>query len=77
MFRSVRSPGAVAPHLFRSVSYDVTKDFAPITLVARSPTILVANSSVPAANLAEFVAYAKAQPAAVRRRSRLRVRRAT
>lgn len=62
---SDRSALAVAPHLYESVPYDPVKDFSPITLAALSPTILVAHPSVPAANLAEFLAYAKGQASEV------------
>jgi tripartite-type tricarboxylate transporter receptor subunit TctC len=59
---SDRSALAVAPHLYKSVPYDTTRDFSPITLAALTPTLLVAHPSVPAANLREFLAFAKAQP---------------
>lgn len=57
-----RSAVAVAPHLYKSLPYDVAKDFAPITLVALSPSLLVANPIVPADNLNEFLGYARSQP---------------
>lgn len=44
------------------VAYDVAKDFAPITLVVTVPEMLVVASNVPANNMAELVALAKAQP---------------
>jgi tripartite-type tricarboxylate transporter receptor subunit TctC len=44
------------------VAYDVPKDFAPITLVVTVPEMLVVASNVPANNMAELVALAKAQP---------------
>ena len=44
------------------VSYDVAKDFAPITLVATVPEMLVVGGNVPAKNMSELVALAKAQP---------------
>ena len=44
------------------VGYDVDKDFAPITLVTTVPEMLVVASNVPAKNMAELVALAKAQP---------------
>ena len=44
------------------VPYDVVKDFAPITLVVTVPEMLVVASNVPANNMAELVALAKAQP---------------
>lgn len=44
------------------VPYDVAKDFAPVTLVVTVPEMLVVASNVPANNMAELVALAKAQP---------------
>jgi tripartite-type tricarboxylate transporter receptor subunit TctC len=44
------------------VAYDVHKDFAPVTLVTTVPEMLVVASNVPANNMAELVALAKAQP---------------
>jgi len=62
---SDRSALAVAPHLYKSVAYDPVRDFAPVTLVALAPTLLVANPSVPADTLSEFLAFAKKQPLGV------------
>jgi len=42
--------------------YDVAKDFAPVTLVTTVPEMLVVASNVPAKDMAELVALAKAQP---------------
>ena len=42
--------------------YDLAKDFTPIINVAISPYALVVNSAVPAKDLKEFIAYAKANP---------------
>jgi tripartite-type tricarboxylate transporter receptor subunit TctC len=44
------------------VAYDVHKDFAPVTLVTTVPEMLVLATNVPAKNMAELVALAKAQP---------------
>src|SRR3954469_8739328 len=44
------------------VPYDVNRDFAPVTLVVTVPEMLVVTSNVPANNMAELVALAKAQP---------------
>jgi tripartite-type tricarboxylate transporter receptor subunit TctC len=52
----------VNPTLYRSVPYDVGRDFAPVTVVAAVPNILVVHPSIPARNLAEFIAYAKMHP---------------
>jgi tripartite-type tricarboxylate transporter receptor subunit TctC len=56
---------AIRPHLFRSLPYDPEKDFAPITVLASSPSFLISHPSVPATNLGEFIAYAKRQPGGV------------
>jgi tripartite-type tricarboxylate transporter receptor subunit TctC len=52
----------VNPSLYHNVPYDVGKDFAPVTVVAAVPNILVVHPSIPARNLTEFIAYAKAHP---------------
>ena len=44
------------------VKYDPVKDFAPISQLGSSPQVLLVNAKVPAKTVAEFVAYAKAQP---------------
>jgi tripartite-type tricarboxylate transporter receptor subunit TctC len=59
LLMSDRSALTVAPHLYKSVPYDAAKDFAPITLAALAPTMLVAHPSVPANTLSELLAYAK------------------
>ena len=53
---------AVNPNLHAKLPYDAVKDFAPITLVASAPSVLVVNPSVPARSIAEFTAYARANP---------------
>lgn len=52
----------VAPALYSPSPYDIVKDFAPITMLGTVPSVLVVNPRVPAKNLAEFIAYAKAHP---------------
>lgn len=52
---------AVSMSLYAKLGYDLEKDLAPISLVANVPHILVANPSIPARNLAEVIAYLKAQ----------------
>jgi tripartite-type tricarboxylate transporter receptor subunit TctC len=53
---------ATNPSLYKSLPFDVKKDFAPISLTAFIPNLLVVHPSVPAKNVAEFIAYAKANP---------------
>ena len=45
--------------------YDTVKDFAPVATIASSELVLVVHPSVPATNLKEFIAFAKAKPGAV------------
>ena len=52
---------AISPTM-EKVAYDVMKDFAPITLVATVPEMLVVASNVPAKTMSELVTLAKAQP---------------
>jgi len=54
---------AIAPTLYGAkLTYDVFKDFTPITLAAKFPTVIMIHPSVPAQNAKEFVALAKSQP---------------
>ena len=59
------SSHAAAVSLYRKLSYDPLKDFAPITLYAQVPLVFIAHPSVPAATLREFVDYAKKRPGAI------------
>jgi tripartite-type tricarboxylate transporter receptor subunit TctC len=54
------STHAVNPSLYAKMPYDAIRDFAPITLVAITPNVLVVNASLPVNSAREFVAYAKA-----------------
>ena len=56
------STHAVAAGAYSKLPYDPVKHFAPISLVAVTPYLLVVNPQVPASTLAEFVALAKSQP---------------
>ncbi len=50
------------PSLFDKLPYDTLRDFAPVALVASAPLVLIVPASVPAKNVRELVALAKAQP---------------
>ncbi len=52
----------IAPALSSSVPFDPVKDFAPVALTATVPLVLAINPGVPAKNLQEFLAYARANP---------------
>ena len=56
------STHAVNPSLYAKMPYDPVKDFAPITLIAITPNVLVVNASSPVQNVKEFIAYTKANP---------------
>ena len=53
---------AINQALYPKLSYDVVRDFAPITLVASAPNVFVVHPAVPARTVAEFIALAKKEP---------------
>ena len=53
---------AVNVTLFKNLPYDPVHDFIPLAMAAATPFVLVVNPKVPAMTVAEFIAYAKAQP---------------
>ena len=53
---------AVNPNLHAKLPYDPVTDFAPITLIASAPSVLVVHPAVPARTIEEFTALAKANP---------------
>jgi tripartite-type tricarboxylate transporter receptor subunit TctC len=52
----------VNPSLYPKIPYDPYKDFAPVTLAAVSPNVLVIHPSIPASNVKELIAFLKANP---------------
>lgn len=56
---------AANPSLYAKLPYSAERDLAPVGLIARFPMILVVNADVPVKTLAEFTAWAKAQPGAL------------
>jgi tripartite-type tricarboxylate transporter receptor subunit TctC len=53
---------AINPWLYKKLSYDPAKDFAPVGLIGAVPLMVVVHPSVPARTLAELVALAKSKP---------------
>lgn len=53
---------AVNPFIFPKLPYDPIKDFTPITLISKVPSLYVVHPDLPVKNLKEFVAYAKSKP---------------
>ena len=52
----------ISPSLYPSLGFDPAKDFAPVTMVAYSPHILVVNPSIPVATVKELIALAASKP---------------
>ncbi len=55
----------IIPSLFPNVRYDPVKDFTPVTLATRQPYIAVVHPSLPAKNIRELIALARARPGQV------------
>ena len=64
LFGTIATHG-ILPVLQKPAPYDALKDFAPVTLVAITPNVLVANPQVPVRNLAELLALARAKPGTI------------
>jgi tripartite-type tricarboxylate transporter receptor subunit TctC len=52
----------ISVSLYDKLSYDVTKDFTPVSLAAFTPSVLVVHPSLPVRNVKELIALAKKQP---------------
>ena len=48
--------------LYSKLPYDAVKDLAPVAMIGRTPNVMVVTQSAPIRNVAEFIAYAKANP---------------
>jgi tripartite-type tricarboxylate transporter receptor subunit TctC len=53
---------AANPAIYKNLPYDPVKSFAPVSLMAIVPSVLVVNPSLPVASAAELIAYAKTHP---------------
>lgn len=60
----ISSPGAltILPHMRKGLPYDTLRDFTPVSLISVGPFVLMTHPSVPAKNIRELIALAKAQP---------------
>ena len=56
---------AIAPNLYKKLPFDAQRDFAMVAYVGYVPNVLVVHPSIPAKNIAELVAIAKAKPGAL------------
>jgi tripartite-type tricarboxylate transporter receptor subunit TctC len=52
----------ISPSLYKKLGYDPVKDFAPITLLAEIPNLLIVRQALPVTTVREFVDYARANP---------------
>ena len=55
-------PTAYGPFLYKKMPYDTVKDLVPIVVTSTQPNVLAVNAALPIKNVAELVAYAKANP---------------
>jgi len=52
----------INPYVRRNIPFDIAKDLAPVSLVAKVPNILVSHPSLPARSMQELIAFVKARP---------------
>ena len=62
LFMAVDTNLVVNPNLYTNLAYDPFRDFAAISVLAKVPLVLVANPKVPANNVRELIAFARAHP---------------
>jgi len=62
LFVSSLGPFVIAPHLYKSVPYDPTRDFDLLTVAVQAPNVLVVPESSPHKSVAELIAHLKSQP---------------
>jgi tripartite-type tricarboxylate transporter receptor subunit TctC len=62
LLMTTAGPHGINPSLYRKLGYDAVKDFAPVSLVAMVPNILVVNNSLPVKDVQGLIAYAKSNP---------------
>ena len=56
---------AINPALYAKLPYDASRDFAPVTLIAKAPYLMVVTPGLPVKSVQDFIAYAKARPGQV------------
>ena len=59
------STHTINPSLYKSLPFDFQRDIVPVAGLAELPLVLVVDPRLPAKNITEFVAYAKANPGKV------------
>jgi tripartite-type tricarboxylate transporter receptor subunit TctC len=58
----ISTPFSINVSIYNQLPYDTRKDFAPISLIAMYPNILVVSPNLPAKSVSDLIAYAKAKP---------------
>jgi tripartite-type tricarboxylate transporter receptor subunit TctC len=58
----VGTPNAINATFYDKLNYNFIRDIAPVAGIVREPNVMVANPSVPAKTVPDFIAYAKANP---------------
>jgi tripartite-type tricarboxylate transporter receptor subunit TctC len=58
----VTAANAINATLYEKLSFDLSRDIAPVAGIMRLPEVMVVNPSLPAKTIPEFIAYAKANP---------------
>jgi tripartite-type tricarboxylate transporter receptor subunit TctC len=53
---------AFNPHLYNGLSYDLFRDLAPVSQIARVPLVMIVPANLPVGSAQEFAAYARARP---------------
>jgi tripartite-type tricarboxylate transporter receptor subunit TctC len=62
LFMGTSGPLSINVSLYKKIPYDPIRDFAPIILVASAPFVVIVHPSVPATNMKELIALARAKP---------------
>jgi len=62
LFMGTSGPLSINVSLYQHIGYDPLRDFAPVILAASAPFVIVANTALPANNVKELIALAKAKP---------------
>jgi tripartite-type tricarboxylate transporter receptor subunit TctC len=62
LFQCNIASSAIAESLYATMPYNHQRDFAPVSLIGKTPNVLVVHPSMPTRTIAEFIAHAKANP---------------
>jgi tripartite-type tricarboxylate transporter receptor subunit TctC len=62
LFQCNIASNAIAESLYSTMQYNNQRDFAPVSLIGKTPNVLVVHPSMPSRTIAEFIAFAKTNP---------------